>query len=241
MKTTSKIYVLVSLLTSICIPSLVVGQNFEGHINYQIDIVLSKKFTDMGITKEAMISNLKQGNSWYDTAITYYKQGNYFTIANNDSYKVYKADVNKIFNFKPGESTCAVQDGVDLDLEGKPDKPQLIELDTSVMIMGLPCKVIRMKWPLSQVDYYYNSNQAKVEPNYLSKHSFEGLSLFIEKSRSLPLRIVRLTMGMQIIQTAIEIKSIAVKEDFFKIPQLVDDESLNPFKMPGMKIMRIKN
>jgi hypothetical protein len=240
MKTVSKIYAIVSLFTVIYIPSIAVGQNFEGVINYQFDISLSKKFIEMGITKEAITSQLKKNNSWYDSVKMYFKGGNYFSLSNNGSYKIYKADANKIFNFNSGENTCAVQDGVDLDLEGKPDKPRVIELDTLVMIMGFPCKVIRMKWPLSQVDYYYNASQAKVEPNYFAKHSQEGLSLFIEKSKSLPLRIARLVMGIQIIQTATEIKSVSVKEDVFKIPELIDDESLNLFKLPGMKIMRIK-
>jgi len=59
-------------------------------------------------------------------------------------------------------------------------------------------------------------------------------------SGCLPLQIVKGTMGMQIIHTAAEISSGAVDPQVFAVPELIEDESLNMMKLPGITMMRVK-
>jgi hypothetical protein len=216
------------------------AQSFEGTISYLNDFELSKKFKEMGFTKEMMLDELKKKGTWYDTAYVSYKQGDYVMIA-GQMKKIYKASENKFYGFDDPESDiCSVQEAVDLTLDGKPDKPTVIELDSTAMIRGFTCKIIRMKWKLGQVDYYYHPDMAKVDPSLFSRHSYEGLSEFVARTKCLPLQIVREAMGMKLIQTAAAVKSHPVKAELFVLPKLVEDKELNQFKLPGVTMMRIK-
>jgi hypothetical protein len=219
------------------------AKSFQGRIVYVQDIELSGAFKKMGITKEEMLEELKKDGEWPDTLYTFYRLGNYASIGNNkkQTQRIYDSDVNTIYSFSVGGSgICSVQEAVDLDLSGAPDKPTITELDSTATILGLPCKIIRMKWKLSQFDYYYNSTQAKVDPLLFAKHSSEGLAEFVRMTNCLPLQIVKSTMGMVMIQTAIDIKQGQVDTDMFGIPELIEDESLNAIKLPGITMMRIK-
>jgi hypothetical protein len=90
------------------------------------------------------------------------------------------------------------------------------------------------------VDYFYNSSQARVNPDLFSKHSSQGFAEFVKRTKSLPLQIVVSSMGVIVIQTATEIKQGKINSDVFTIPVLMEDESLNVMKVPGVKAMRVK-
>ena len=156
--------------------------------------------------------------------------------------KIYHRSENTIYSFNAKEAAvCSVQEAEDLDLSGNPDKPTIIEIDSAVTIMGKPVKIIRMKWKLSQIDYYYNATLAPMSPDLFSEHSSEAFAAFIGMTNCLPLQIVTSVASMfVIIQTAVKVKPVIVDEAVFKVPELVDDESLNVIKIPGIKMMRIK-
>lgn len=218
-------------------------QSFQGVILYLQDIDVSGSLKKMGLTKEMMLEEIKKEGSWADTLYAFYRLGNYARIGNNkeQSQKIYNADENTIYSFSTvGNGICSVQEAVDLDLSGEPDKPIVTELDSTATIMGLPCKIIRVKWELSQIDYYYNTTQAQVDPDLFSKHSSEGFSEFVNRTKCLPLQTITTSMGAMVIQTAIDIRPAKIETDMFAVPELVEDESLNILKLPGIKMMRIK-
>jgi hypothetical protein len=241
MKNFAKLKMLLSLTPVFLSVIFCHSQSFQGSILYYQDFELPKSFLDMGITKEVMLKKMNSDGQWFDSVKISYKQGNYYSIGNNvkKTLKIYKADVNKSYNFDG--DICAVQDAIDLDLDGSPDKPQVIEdIEGTLTVMGLPCKGIRMKWKLGSVEYYYHPQQAAVDPALFAKHSSDGFAEFVKRSKCLPMKIVKNAMGMLISQTAVQVKPEEVSASLFKIPELVEDKDLNFLKIPGTVVMRVK-
>ncbi|MCK6617635.1 MAG: hypothetical protein L6Q51_08320 [Cyclobacteriaceae bacterium] len=217
--------------------------SFQGIITYIQDLEVGGAFKKMGITKEMLMAEINKEGKWFDTLWVNYRLGNYAQFGNNKAQttKVYDPSDNIIYTFElTGNDLCSVQEAVDLTLGGEADKPTVTVVDSAVTIMGLPCKIIRMKWSLGQYDYYYNETQARVNPELFANHTSEGFAEFLKMSGSLPLQIVKSVMGMDIIQTAVDIQQGSVDRNAFNIPELVEDESLNAIRMPGTTIMRIK-
>jgi len=220
------------------------GQTFQGTVTYAQDFVLSKAFLDMGVTKEMILSKLQTGGDWGDTIkVSYNRQGDYHSLTNSKKglIKIYRSEANKIYTFGEGKASekVSVQDAIDLDLSGVPDKPEIKKLDTAVTINGIKCTGLTVQWKLSKIDYFYNSSELKIDAAVFSRHSTDGWAEYLKASRALPLRIIKNVFGMSMIQTMVSAKSEEVSPDLFKIPVLVADESLNVIKMPGVEIMRI--
>lgn len=217
--------------------------SFQGIITYTQDFVIGGAFKNMGITKEMLMQEMNKEGKWFDTLWVNYRLGNYAQFGNDaaQTAKIYHASDNIIYTFQlSGDDLCSVQEAVDLTLDGKADKPVVTVVDSAVTIMGLPCKIIRMKWRLGQLDYYYNESQARINPELFAKHTSDGLAEFLKISGSLPLQIVKSVMGMDIVQTAVNIEQGRVDKNAFEVPELVEDASLNVIKMPGITIMRVK-
>ncbi|QOI97721.1 MAG: hypothetical protein HRU69_09545 [Flammeovirgaceae bacterium] len=217
--------------------------SFQGIITYIQDFEIGGSFKKMGISKEMLMEKMNSDGNWFDTLWVNYRLGSYAQYGNNkiQTTKVYDPDDNIIYTFQlSGNDICSVQKAVDLDLSGAADKPVITLVDTAVTIMGLPCKLIRMKWKLGQVDYYYNETQAKVNPALYAQHTSEGFAEFLKMSGSLPLQVVRSAMGMNIIQTAVAVQEGRVDKDAFYVPPLVEDKNLNAISIPGTTYMRIK-
>src|SRR5882672_1687050 len=225
--------------------TLAFGQSFQGTVIYSQDIILSKAFSDMGITKEQILTKMRADGSWGDTVkISYDNKGNYFSAMNNKKgqFAIYKAATNKIYTFAEGKESesCAVQTAIDLDLEGAPDKPEVKKLDTAVTVNGSKCTGIRVQWKLSRIDYYFNANELRIDPELFSNHTSDGWVVFLRASKALPLKIVKDAKVMTLIQTAVSSKPGPISSDLFIVPTLVADESLNIIKLPNLEIMRVK-
>lgn len=220
------------------------GNSFHGIIVYVQDLEVSGTFKKMGVTKDLVVAEMKKKGEWADTLYTFYHLGNYAKIGNNkeQSQKIYRPKENTIYSYAAiGDGICTVQEALDFALDGGPDKPASItELDSSVTVMGVPCKVIRMKWKIGQFDYYYNPSTAQVDPALFAKHTSEGFAQFVSMTKCLPLQTVNSAAGVKIIQTAVKVEEGKFDNKMFDLPELVEDPSLNAIKLPGMKRMRIK-
>ena len=230
------------LFGSMAIPGW--AQSFEGTLAYIQDIEPPKTFMAMGIDKETFLKKMKEKPDWFDSVKVSYKGGDYYWATNSKEklWKIYKAATNKLYSFSATEDgdICAVQNAVDLDLSGEPDKPEISRPDTTATINKYTCKLVRMQWKMSSIEYYYNANVAKVKPELFAQHSSEGFSEFLKISRALPIRIVRNVMGIKIIHTLAVIKAKQISVDLFKLPTLVADADLNMLKMPGLEVFRVK-
>ena len=229
------------LFGSMAIPGQ--AQSFEGTLAYIQDIEPPKTFMNTGIDKETFLKKMKEKPDWFDSAKVSHKGGDYYWVANSKAklWKIYKSATNMLYTFSGTEDgvICAVQKAVDLDLSGEPDKPEISRPDTAATINTYPCKLVRMKWKMSMIEYYYNANIARVKPELFAQHSSEAFNEFLKISGALPVRIVRIVMGMKITHTLVDIKAKPVSADLFKLPTLVADADLNLLNMPGIEVFRV--
>lgn len=232
------IFLLTTLLTF--------GQSYEGTLTYVTDIDVSEKLVKMGMTKQILLDKMKNEGSWSDTIRTTYKQGNYYTLLNNNpkSWSIYKADSNKIYSFQDGEVSdiCTVTDAsIDLEFTMTGKMPTVEKLDTTVSIDKVSCSIVRVKWKSGTYDYYYNQTELTVDGSLFAKHTNDGLAEFLKISNALPMRIVKSVNGMMAItMTLTKSKSEVIDEKLFIIPKLVPDENLNIVKIANRKIMKIE-
>jgi len=225
---------------------LTFGQSFEGTLTYVSELEVLPKMTKMGVTKEMLIDKMKQEGSWSDTIKTSYKHGNYVTFLNNSlkSRTIYNSDSNKIYSLQNGDASdiCTVTDA-SIDLESVMTGKLLTveKLDTNVIVDGINCNIVRVKWKSGTYDYYYNSNKLTVDTTLFAQHLYDGWSEYLKISNSLPLKIVKMTKGMMTItMTLVSSKVEVINEKMFIIPTLISDKDLNVVKIANREIMRIK-
>lgn len=221
------------------------GQSFEGTLTYYSEIDILEKFKKMGLTKEMLVAKMKEDGSYSDTIKTSYKQGNYYSVLNSNPKNklIYKSADNKLYVMRDGSDVCSVTD-VSIDLEstmtGK--MPTVQKLDTTVVVNGASCSIVRVQWKSGTYDYYYNPTKLSADPNLFANHTYDGWAEFLKISRALPVRIVKTMNGMMTVtQTLVFTKAGPVDEKLFTLPTLVPDKDLNIIKMPNGEIMRIKN
>ncbi len=237
-----QLFFLISIFS--CINSY--GQTFEGTLTYFSDIEVAEKLLKKGITKEQLIAQMKKDGSYSDTIKVSYKKGDYYTLVNTKpkSWSIYKANTNKIYAMQAGEAKdiCTVTDA-SIDTENKMTgkMPSVEKLDTSVIVNGASCNVVRVRWKSGIYDYYYDSTKLIVDPILYAKHIYDGWSEFLKISKSLPVRIVKTTKGaMTITLTLVSTKKEVVSPNLFLLPKLVPDDNLNLIKYPNREFMRIK-
>ena len=235
------------LLTIILLTTLLTfGQSYEGTLTYVTDIEVSEKLVKMGMTKQILLDKMKNEGSWSDTIRTSYKQGNYYTLLNNNpkSWAIFRADSNKIYSLQDGEASdiCTVTDAsIDLEFTMTGKMPTVDKLDTTVNIDGVSCSIVRVKWKSGTYDYYYNQTEFKVDGSLYAKHINDGWAEFLKISNALPRRIVKSVNGMMTItMTLTNSKNEVVDEKLFIFPKLVPDQNLNIVKIADRKMMRIE-
>lgn len=222
------------------------GQSYEGTLTYVTDFEVSEKLVKMGMTKQMLLDKMKNEGSWSDTIMTSYKKGNYYTLLNTNpkSWSIYKADDNKIYSMQEGEASdiCTVTDAsIDLEFTMTGKMPTVEKLDTTVIVDGVSCSIVRVKWKSGTSDYYYNQTKLTVDAALFSKHIYDGWADFLKISNSLPLKIVKETNGMMTItMTLVSTKTEVINEKLFSTPVLVADKDLNIIKVANREVMRIK-
>ena len=231
------------LLFLTALPSF--SQSFQGTVTYVTDFTVSQELANMGMTKDMLREQMIKEGSWSDTIWTSYKEGNYYTMLNNNpnTWSVYRADSNKIYSFMEGEDICSVTDAsvdVEFTLTGK--MPLIQKLDTTVMIDGAACNIVRVKWNAGVYDYYYNPLRLNIDASLFSKHVYDGFGEFLKLSDALPVKIVKsLSTSMTMTFTLVSSSATAISNDLFKLPTLVPDPELNLFNaLGGTEFMQIK-
>ena len=221
------------------------GQSFEGTLAYVTDFEIAEDFKKMGITKEILIKKMKQEGSYSDTIKTSYKQGNYYTLTNSNpkSWSIYKAENNKIYSLQDGDDDdiCTVTNAsIDLEFTITGKMPTVQKLDTTVIVDGASCNIVRVEWNSGTYDYYYEPAKLTVDPSLFAKHTYDGWADFLKISNALPVKIVKTTEGiMTVTMTLVTTKTEVIDEKLFSIPTLVSDEDLNIIKIANREVMRI--
>jgi hypothetical protein len=234
-------------LTIIILSSTVLrGQSYEGTLTYVASLEVAENLAKMGITKQRLIDKMTKEGAWSDTVKTAYKQGNYRTFMGKKprTWSIYKAETNKIYTMQDGDAAdiCTVTDcSIDLEFTMSGKMPTVQKLDTSAVVDGINCNIVRVKWKSGTYDYYYNSTKLAVNSTLFGKHIYDGWAEFLKISNALPMKIVKTTKGaMTVTLTLVDSKTEKFDDKRFVIPTLVADESLNIMKLKNREVMRIK-
>ncbi len=224
--------------------TLLSAQSFEGTLTYKMDFEVSEKIAKMGMNKEMLLKKMKEEGSWSDTLKMYYKGGNYYGLISNNpkSWSFYNAATNKIYAMVENSDICTVTDAsMDTEQEMTGALPIITKLDTTVVVNGINCSIVRIKWKSGTTDNYYNSSKLIADPALYANHKFEGWEDYLKISHALPLKIVRGLAGMMVVTiTLVSEKAEPISDKLFVVPVLVADKALNPVKLPNREIMRIK-
>ncbi len=227
------------LLTSIIAHS----QSFEGTVIYKMDFEISEKLTKMGITKELLLEKMKSEGSWTDSMKVCYKEGDYYGLIGKKpkSWSFYNSKTNKIYSMTEGSDVCTVADAsIDTEAAMGGEMPTVKKLDTTVVVNGITCDIVRIKWKNGTTDNYYNASKLIVDPKLYTKHIYEAWGEYLKISKALPVKIVKSVQGMTITMTLIAETEEPISDQLFTVPVLVADKDLNKIKIPNREMMRIK-
>ncbi len=235
---------LILLLTTLQI----FGQSFEGTLVYKVDFEfhISDKMAKMGVTNEMLKERMIREGSSTDSLKMCFKQGDYisYTNFNPQSWSIYKQQNNKLYSFQNGEASdiCTVTDvSFDSEFQLTGIKPTITKLDTLVVINGIKCEIVRVKWKSGTYDYYFNSTFLKVDNKLFENHHYDGWAEFLAISNSLPVKIVKTVKGLTVVTlTLIRNKAETIDSNLFLIPTLIEDKDLNIMKFTNRELFRIK-
>ncbi len=194
----------------------------------------------VGTKIENTIEQLKNQDMFGDEMICKFKGGNYYYMwmPNCKSWSVYKNDSNRIYKFYKNTNICKTTDAL-IDIEAKytGKNPEIIQLDTVVVVNGISCRIVRVKNGFTRFDYFYNSEILKTNPDLFVNHSCDGWFEFLKISKSLPLRIDKTMTGSITIRLIMkEYKEEKIEDNIFFIPNLIFYSNI----APGRKAMTIK-
>jgi len=221
------------------------GQSFEGTLTYTVDLIVSEKLAKKGVTTESLKEKMMAESSFSDTVKVTFKEGNYYTVycnSKNNTWNIYKAETNKIYGFQKGENSdiCSVLDAsIDLEFQYTGTMPTFQLLDSTCIVNGITCKIVKVKWKSGAYYYNYNESKLKVNPELYSKLVYDGWAEFLKISGgALPLRIVKKVSGMMTtVHTLISEKKEQINPALFNIPKLKADPNLP--NTPNTELMRI--
>jgi len=235
-----KITITVLVLLSV---NILFGQSFEGTLTYSVELEVSEKMQKFGMTKEVLIERMRNEGSWSDSILISYKDAKYFQQMgeNKVAWSVYFPDSNKLFSFQKDVDICTVLNtGIDLEEEMSGNSPEAILLDTSILVTGIKCEIVRVKWTSGYYDYYFNRGTNTINPEFYKNHKYDGWYEYLKISKSLPIRVVKSTKGMMTVtMSLVETKLQDVDDSLFVVPNLIYDEDLNIMSSGNKVFMRV--
>lgn len=223
------------------------AQNFEGTLTYSVDIKVSQKMLDMGMTKEILKSKMESDGTWVGTIKTSYKNGFYkqLNLSTDNTWVIYRPDSNKLYVFQDGEASnlCTVNDAsIDLEHKMTGKMPIITLLDTIVLFNEYELKTVEVKWGLGTYYYLFSEKHFKTNSEQFKGHIYDGYYEFLKISNSLPIMIIKEVGGMMTITTSlVESNKDKLSDSLFQIPELEVDEELNLLNFGAGIIMTIKN
>ena len=226
------------------ISTIVFGQNFEGTLKYSVDIELSDKMKEMGLTKEILMKKLESDNSFSKEINYSFKNNNYLIETSNGSTSSkYLGDENTIYTRENNDDLMvAIDASIDTENQMFGTLPKIENIETDVIILGKKCHKVVVTWKAGVYEYYYNSNFLKMDANLYKNHIYDMWFEFLKTSNSLPLRIVKKTGGMMtIIMNLTSVNESKINDSKFKLPKMKLDKEMSKYTISkSQKIYKIK-
>ena len=206
--------------------SLTFGQAFEGKLTYKVEYdIKTRKFGGVEITKDQIITKMKNDGEFFDTIIVTIKNGNYIKEFNSsvENRIIYKSDLNKIYSFRNDIENESLIDANKYNaLDIKFGEPKVEKLDSLKIVNGVNCNLIKLSWgKLGEEYYFYNSEIAKLDPKLFKSHNYEYFNTVVNISKSYPLEIVKSTGDF--ITVKMTLKSISeekISNELFDIEKI---------------------
>jgi len=234
---------IIILSLALSLVNVINGQSFEGTLTYSVEMEVSEKMQNFGITKEVWIEKMRNEGVWSDSIMITYKDGEYFQQMGESmlAWSIYRSDSNKLYSFQKDEDICTVLNtGIDLEEEMTGNEPKVTLLDTIVFISEMHCKIVRVKWKAGYYDYYFNSDTNSINPEFYKSYKYDGWYEYLKIAKSLPIRIVKSTKGiMTVTMSLVDTKKHKLDDSLFLIPILVYDKDLNLTPSGNKVFMRV--
>ena len=226
------------------------GQSFEGILTYKVEFdIKTQKIGNFEITEEQVIQKMKSDGEYFDQVTVIIKDGNYEKTDNSDVQKriVYKADVNRVYTFQKDFEYVVITDAsktnlMKLDLP----EPSFEKIDTTKVIYGLNCSVLKLAWDKTGTElYYYDKEFLKIDPSLFKNHNYEYLNEVLRLTNSYPMKIVKTLSNFITIQMTLEnVTEKEIDDSQFELPEMTDaekDYEEMMRKMTGAEVKKIKN
>ncbi len=181
------------------------GQSFEGVIVYE------NSYT----SKDPRIKD-EQFNEMMGTRQEYYiKDGSYKSVLNGtfSQFQLYKNVDNKLYwKFASLDTLYWI--------DGKSNKDEIVNLEflnQKEEILGHECAAILIESRGGKTTYFF-TNKYSVDPSLYQGHKYGNWYALLEKSKSVPLKLVMETPQFKLVSVAVEIKQTTLSTDDFKLP-----------------------
>ena len=232
------------LFISIVAPGCSYGQSFEGTLVYSAEIEPSASLIKMGMDESALKGKMQEEGVWADTMRVVYKVGNYRSEMESriKSWSVYRSDSNKIYSFQENSELCTITDA-SVDTEGRMLKknPSVEILDTTATVFNKRCKIVRVQWQSGHYDYYFKEGFLSINPELYKGHKYDGWYEFLKLSKSLPIKVTKVTNGVMSVSFTLEkVVKHKVKDSVFILPELIPPKEKLAVTPPNKVIMKIK-
>lgn len=178
--------------------------NFEGAIIYSN--TFKSKMVNLSTEQLAKMIGTRQEY--------YIREGTYKSITNGQSIimQLYHSETNRLYN-----QTAASDTLYWFDASTNTDNVLSYDLKKEAeVILGYPCDALIVKTRTGTTTFYFSSQLTLDKARY-KNHNYGNWSFFVEKSSSLPLRIITDNSQFFIESTAIEVKPMKLDEQYFKI------------------------
>lgn len=223
--------------------------SFEGKLTYKVEYHIEPVTVgDLVLTEDIILDKMKRDGEYFDEVTVWIKGGNYVKKENSKSEKrmVYLAEENKIYTLENDFEYVVIIDGSTrstFNIEF--DEPKIEEFDSTKVINGTECKLLKLSWGDQGEEYYfYNSDVAPLNPALFDAHKYEFLNEVINVTESYPLEIYKTVSKMLSIRmTLVSVSEESVDESLFELPEMkkANKEYTKMMKtMTGADVMEIK-
>ncbi|EMR04346.1 hypothetical protein [Cesiribacter andamanensis] len=209
-----------SLLLLFCLLSTTVvlaQKQFEGRIVYRWEF---KNPMPAVIPDSMFYESIRQelGGNTYFIGNYFYKKGQYkqeMETGAQSGVQLYVPAQKKIYSWQTGSDTAMW-----ISANGATtDKAEIIRLQETEDVMGIPCRKIIIKTGMITTTYWYNTDVARVDKALFSDHTYGSWNVYLAETGVLPLKY-DLNLGMaRMLVTATELTPQALSDAEFALPR----------------------
>jgi len=232
--------------------SICFAQNFEGKLVYDVHFEINEEALEkMSSTKEDMVKRMKvEGDHFDETTIYLSKNGDYIRATNATSSNkfFYQSSSNHIFLFEKKSKYITLINAEkygSFDMGYEIVKPVISKIDSTKIIHGDTCKLVRIDWgKLGTEDYWY-TDKFQLDALLFSRHNYEYMNRVFELTNAYPVEIIKKMRGF--IPMTITLRSyeeVDLPDEIFALPEMKKSKKKahkRTEKITGNKMMKIKS